>query len=755
MANSPRIRALNARIEQVRAGHAERALWPNPSVTFARESVFSTDDTFLLARQELPISGRRSQLRTAGRIAVEAAQAEARFQMMQLQADLREAYTALLLAQEREAVLRSGIDALQRLVDVLRVREEGGEGSSYDRIRGARAVLDLEADLSAAAAARAQAQGQLAAYLGSQAVPETLVAADALSPATTVPSLATVVQEALSSRGDYQSTQLSIGQFDAEREAATRLRVPTPTFTGGLKRSDTGNTSASGYQFSVDIAVPLFSRGQAAVALASAQKAQAEAEAESWRMRIEAEVRAAHTALRIHQERAARYRQSAAEIAEPLARSAGWPTRKASWAFSSSSIPTARPLMRVYESSISRLLPEEPRSNWTGRSDGSSDHEDAGHIRRDAGARRPPLGVPQRPDARTGHRGGSALGGRDDLDGEDGALHGVPAARRWRGGVVSYSPHRPLHIRTVARGQGRGAIRGRDHRALRSRWALDAGIFNVTFKVPATRRYQVAVELHSAGLSDELRVGAVTVHSDQQSALAAIPADEEGATSFLKEQQWTLDFATMKVESQARRQVVSVPATIEPRVGGSAEVRAPTAGRIATGGGRAAGSPSIAATALAELIVRNERLGEAPVLKLELAQAEAALRLAQEDLARIERLVGVGAVPQRRLAEARAAHETAAARVRIAEEQSRHLELSRTGQGTGEAGERVVVRAPITGVVAESSVTSGATVEEGQLLYRIVALDRVHVVGAVRNSIWPESQTPPPRRSTFPVFRRH
>jgi cobalt-zinc-cadmium efflux system outer membrane protein len=286
---------------------------------FSRESVLNTDDTFLLARQEVPISGRRGQMQAAGRIAVEAAEAEARFQTMQLQADLRSAYTALLLAQEREAVLKSGIDALQSLVELLRVREDSGEGSSYDRIRGARAVLDLEADLSAAAAARAQAQGQLAGYLDAQAVPETLVAADALSPVTTVPSLATVVQEALSSRGDYLATWLSIGQFDAELKAATRLRLPTPTLTGGWKHSDLGNASASGYQFSVDIAVPLFSRGQAAAALASAQKAQAGAEAEAWRMRIEAEVRAAHTALAIQQARAARYRQSATEIAEPLA----------------------------------------------------------------------------------------------------------------------------------------------------------------------------------------------------------------------------------------------------------------------------------------------------------------------------------------------------------------------------------------------------------------------------------------------------
>lgn len=257
------------------------------------------------------------------------------------------------------------------------------------------------------------------------------------------------------------------------------------------------------------------------------------------------------------------------------------------------------------------------------------------------------------------------------------------------------------------------------------------GIFNVSMKVPAARRYQVAVEVHSPNLTDELRVGPVTVYPDQQSALASISTEEEGATSFLKEQQWTLDFATMRVDAKERRQVVAVPATIEPRVGGSAEVRAPGAGRIAAGGGRASGTSVARGSVLAEIIVRNDRLGEAPVLRLEVTEAQTALRLAQEDLARVERLAAAGAVPQRRLAEARAAHEMAAARLKIAEEQLRHLELSRTGQGAGEAGERLVVRAPLAGVVAESNVTQGATVEEGQLLYRIVALDRVHVVGAV------------------------
>ena len=319
MTGDPRVRALNARIDEVRAVEAERILWPNPSMTYSRESVLDTDDTFLLARQELPLSGRRRQLRTAGRIAVEAAQADVRFQTIELQADLRQAYTLLLVAQAREAVLGNGIDALQRLITLLRVREEGGEGSSYDRMRGARALLDLEADLSLAAAARARAQGQLAAYLGAPVTPETVVASDDLDTVITPPPVATLVQEALSNRGDYRSTELSIVQFEAERLAATRLRVPTPTLTGGLKRSDARGLSTSGYQFSVDVAVPLFSRGQAAASLASAEKARAQAEMESWRMRIEAEVRALHSALAILQERAARYRRSAAEIAEPLA----------------------------------------------------------------------------------------------------------------------------------------------------------------------------------------------------------------------------------------------------------------------------------------------------------------------------------------------------------------------------------------------------------------------------------------------------
>ena len=257
------------------------------------------------------------------------------------------------------------------------------------------------------------------------------------------------------------------------------------------------------------------------------------------------------------------------------------------------------------------------------------------------------------------------------------------------------------------------------------------GIFGVDVIPPGTGRYQLVVELEGEVVSDVHRLGEVTVYLDAQAAAAAVPPGEEADVAFLKEQQWQLDFATASVGERALRGGLSVPAEVQPRIGGEVEVRATTAGRVVTEAERPVGTQVNKGEVLAELIARNERVGQRPVLELELAEAEARLRLARTDRSRVERLASVGAVPTRRLAEAQVAEETAETRVQIAEERLRRLDLTRTGEGTGNPNDRVLARAPISGVVAEAQVTPGATVEEGQLLFRIVAIDRVFVVGAV------------------------
>ena len=319
MTNDPRVRALETRVDEIRAEQADRARWSNPVVFYSQETTGDVQDAFLLARQELPVTGRLGLFREAGRIAVETTQADVWFQIAQLRAEVRHAFTDLVLAQEREATLQQGLIELQNVVRILHLREEAGEGSTFDRMRAERELVDWEAEMGSARVARAEAQGRLVPYLGPDVVPVSLVASGRLDPGARLPPLAMLVEQALSNRLDYRSTALSIAQFDAERRAAERRRLPTPLISGGSKRSSVGETTKAGYVFSVDLAIPLFDRGQSAAAVARAQMTRAEAEAASLRLRIEADVRTAHAALALRDEQANRYRQSVAETAEPLA----------------------------------------------------------------------------------------------------------------------------------------------------------------------------------------------------------------------------------------------------------------------------------------------------------------------------------------------------------------------------------------------------------------------------------------------------
>ena len=319
LTNDPRVRALETRVDEIRAEQADRARWSNPVVFYSQETTGDVQDAFLLARQELPVTGRLGLFREAGRIAVETTQADVWFQIAQLRAEVRHAFTDLVLAQEREATLQQGLIELQDVVRILHLREEAGEGSTFDRMRAERELVDWEAEMGSARVARAEAQGRLVPYLGPDVVPVSLVASGRLDPGARLPPLAVLVEQALSNRLDYRSTALSITQFDAERRAAERRRLPTPLISGGSKRSSIGETTKAGYVFSVDLAIPLFDRGQSAAAVARAQMTRAEAEAASLRLRIEADVRTAHAALALRDEQANRYRQSVAETAEPLA----------------------------------------------------------------------------------------------------------------------------------------------------------------------------------------------------------------------------------------------------------------------------------------------------------------------------------------------------------------------------------------------------------------------------------------------------
>ncbi len=259
------------------------------------------------------------------------------------------------------------------------------------------------------------------------------------------------------------------------------------------------------------------------------------------------------------------------------------------------------------------------------------------------------------------------------------------------------------------------------------------GIFGVDVTPSRSGRYRLSIVLDAPGLADRHDLGEVTVLTPADAeALHAHEEEEDGSIPFLKEQQWTLDFATAAAGERQIAESLVIAAEIEPRTGGRADVTTPVAGRLADDlPAHPVGTRVSRGDPLAEVIPHSGHGEDRPALELAVAEARNVLELERAERARVERLVAAGALPERRRLETRVAEQTAEARVAAAEAHLAQLDLTRTGEGQGGRDTRFVLRAPIGGVVAVSDATPGASVEEGTRLFRLIALDSVHVVGAL------------------------
>lgn len=257
------------------------------------------------------------------------------------------------------------------------------------------------------------------------------------------------------------------------------------------------------------------------------------------------------------------------------------------------------------------------------------------------------------------------------------------------------------------------------------------GIFGVDVTPSTAGTYRMQIQLSGPQAQDVHDLQSVVVHDEAAKAAVVTPAEAEGGISFLKEQQWALDFGTALAARRMLQDSLIVQAEITPRPGGDAVVAAPIAGRVVRAVARPAGSRVAAGETLAEIVPRDAVPADRLAIELELKQAAAQLELATAERERAERLLAEGAVPGRRVAEARSAESRAHASVDAARARLAQLDLVRAGRGAGLGQSRYSARAPIGGVIASVSATQGATVEEGTPLFRVVAVDLVHVMAHV------------------------
>ncbi len=226
------------------------------------------------------------------------------------------------------------------------------------------------------------------------------------------------------------------------------------------------------------------------------------------------------------------------------------------------------------------------------------------------------------------------------------------------------------------------------------------GIFTPAPSLPKEGAYQLAMTLESPRGEEDIWVGEIRVFGSS----AALPDVEDvpAAGTFLKEQQWTIRFATAPaVERELQRslsangEIVPVPnavarvtASVEGIVRAKHNLDAPVPGDWVEAGERIAVlSPVPGENAYAALRAKVERL--------------------EREVARAERLNAVEAIPERRLVEAR--HD---------------LEVSRAAlEALGEPndeGYELALTAPINGLVTERNLTVGERVAAGERLFSIV-----------------------------------
>ena len=317
--DSPRARAARAGVDIARVDVLAASRWPNPRVTWDRESVAGVTEHMVMVAQPLPITGRRGLDADAASALLSASSSRADDDLRRLRADLRLAYADLVAAQTRERDLGATLDRLRELADVLAKREAAGDAAGFDRLRAEREVLDVEMDRNVAATDRARAQATLASFFADAADPLRIVAVARSAPPSAVPPIEALVEQSESSRGELLALQREIEAARFAERAAVRRRIPEPEIVAGTKSSTLGGGDV-GSVVTVHATVPLFDRARPEHALALARGAQAQARADAFRRVLRGQIAVFRAAVVERRDAAERYRSQAVSSADQIER---------------------------------------------------------------------------------------------------------------------------------------------------------------------------------------------------------------------------------------------------------------------------------------------------------------------------------------------------------------------------------------------------------------------------------------------------
>ena len=235
----------------------------------------------------------------------------------------------------------------------------------------------------------------------------------------------------------------------------------------------------------------------------------------------------------------------------------------------------------------------------------------------------------------------------------------------------------------------------------------------------------------SAEIYDTIDAGEVKVLEKPEPAAQTAESTQTKGITFLKEQQWRVDFATAPVGEREMSVLLKMTAEVKPAAAGQVQIAAPIAGRIvmAARGVPAPGQKVKQGEELAVILPTPNR--NRVELDADLRSAKSELEAAEKELERVQELYKDKIVARRRLEQSERDVAVHQARLDAARAQIGLLDPSQAGSGKSSTAQavRFSLGAPISGTVVAANVTPGALVEAGQNLLSIVDLDRVWIEG--------------------------
>jgi RND family efflux transporter MFP subunit len=246
------------------------------------------------------------------------------------------------------------------------------------------------------------------------------------------------------------------------------------------------------------------------------------------------------------------------------------------------------------------------------------------------------------------------------------------------------------------------------------------GIFLLDPVIAQAGTYRVELALASPQVTSSHVLPEVRVFASEAEAPLA-EADEGGGIAFLKEQQWQIPFEVLPARESVVQRTVAAPGEIAPPDGALVEVSAPVDGIAAAAANRAAPSVGQQVTRGQLLAVLSPTAQEGGI-----TEARGRAERLQREVERAERLFAAGAIPEKRLEEAR--HDLEIARA----------EADAIG-ATGGGDYLLRLTSPIAGVIARRVFVPGGHVRAGEPLFTIVdprtAWLRVQVPASVAATI--------------------